>query len=239
MGGGGLYFIHLIFILIILFLGEKKTLMVLFTFIFALIALVSVNALVHFNILNVDLSDVLIFEQNGATYSITGLVEVDETNEPGFWVVNPENPAFPDLANPDYYINPKCICLNHPPNSASHTPPAPWRSDVIGVVYIDGLGYRLAFSSDITTTTITTTTTTFQEARLFPLHLVQSGSSYNHHPPTHPFSFYTLNIIFVCDGSNFLKDRLVCCVYTYVVYVVCGGRDDWGEVGGKAIRCCA
>lgn len=128
----------------------------------------------------------MVLEQNGASYTITGLAEVDETNLPGFWILNPENPAFPDLANPDYYINPRCICLNHPLNSAAYTPPAPWRSDVLGVVYIDGVGFRLAFSSDIDSPTAP------QEARLFPLHLVpvSGGSSYSlptcPPPPLHP-----------------------------------------------------
>eukprot|EP01004_Peranema_trichophorum_P009804 NODE_8556_length_667_cov_63.376838_g7931_i0.p1 GENE.NODE_8556_length_667_cov_63.376838_g7931_i0~~NODE_8556_length_667_cov_63.376838_g7931_i0.p1 ORF type:complete len:181 (+),score=22.23 NODE_8556_length_667_cov_63.376838_g7931_i0:57-599(+) len=114
----------------------------------------------------VDLSDTLIFERDGASYVISGLPESKEVNPPGFWIL--ENPPFPNLANPNFLG--KCLCFNHGPNP-SYFPPPPWRSDVVGVVAVDGV-LTIAFSSDLEDSLPP------KEAIRFPTKLQKVGTDY-------------------------------------------------------------
>lgn len=124
------------------------------------------------------LSDALILEKDGATVVLSGLPETKEVNPPGFWVF--DSPVYPNLGNPAFYG--KCLCLMHGPNP-SYFPPPPWRSDAVGVVAVEGVGYSIAFSSDLDEETPP------KEAIRFPVNLKKTPTGYGVHrmrlPPDH------------------------------------------------------
>jgi len=118
-----------------------------------------------------EIGAVISLTRDGATFDITGLAKVDETNPPGFWVVNPEPANFPNLANPSLLGT--CLCLMHP-NLSSFYPPPPWRGAAVGVVFLQGVGFRLAFSEEIAPTN----TTAPQQAILLAVNLIPNNSTY-------------------------------------------------------------
>eukprot|EP01004_Peranema_trichophorum_P007767 NODE_6543_length_872_cov_201.965287_g5948_i0.p1 GENE.NODE_6543_length_872_cov_201.965287_g5948_i0~~NODE_6543_length_872_cov_201.965287_g5948_i0.p1 ORF type:complete len:187 (-),score=35.22 NODE_6543_length_872_cov_201.965287_g5948_i0:240-800(-) len=113
------------------------------------------------------LSDTLMLEKDGATVVLSGLPESKEVNPPGFWVF--DSPIYPNLGNPNFYG--KCICLMHGPNPA-YFPPPPWRSDAVGVVAVEGVGYCVAFSSDMDDETPP------EEAIRFPIKVKKTPTGY-------------------------------------------------------------